>query len=177
MDQNFQYSDKLYNQILVNKTKVGYSHTIHIKSVLVWTYAERLTNIALWIFCAFATSSIIGYMVANEGVCVVIGIVSSLLSTIVSTIVNTMDFKTPKTNHKSAADALWRIREEYESLIVDYSTLDVNQRILRRNMLLQETDKIYRNSPATGPIAKFIAMRALKSGEQTIDSDDFQRMG
>ena len=177
MDQNFQYADILYNQILIRKIKVGYSHTIHIKSVLLWTFAERLTKILLWIFCAFLTSSIIGYVITNEDECVVISIILSLLSTIVSTIVNTMDFKTPQTNHKSAADALWRIREEYESLIVDYSTLDVNQRILRRNILLQETDMVYKNSPATGPIAKFIAMRALKSGEQTIDSDDFQRMG
>ena len=79
-------------------------------------------------------------------------------------------------DHKSAADSLWRIREEYTSLLVDYPILSHDQRITRRDCLLNKTDVIYRTSPATGMIAKIIAMRALKSGEQTINSEDIQRM-
>ena len=104
--------------------------------------------------------------------------IASVLSVILGSVINIADFRSVSDSHKRAADELWKIREDYRCLIVDYDTLDDAERGGRRDRLSEKTGEIYSASPPTGCVACFLAKRALDKGEQEItprERDDFLR--
>lgn len=104
--------------------------------------------------------------------------ISSVLSVILGSVINLADFHSIADSHKRSSDELWKIREDYRSLIVDFDSLSESERISRRDSLSERTGAVYSKAPPTGRIACFLAKRALDKGEQEItpqERDDFLR--
>ena len=138
---------------------------------------ERALKLALLIASSVTAGGLIFNLAGYTDDAVVITI-SSILSVILGSVINIADFRSVSDSHKRAADELWKIREDYRSLIVDYDTLDDADRRDRRDRLSEKTGEVYSASPPTGCVACFLAERAIDKGEQEItprERDDFLR--
>jgi SMODS and SLOG-associating 2TM effector domain family 4 len=74
-------------------------------------------------------------------------------------------------SHQKAADALWKIREEYVSLLTDFDLLEREEIMDRRDDLQNRTAKIYVQSPRTDTKSYSEAQKALKTEEEQTFSE------
>lgn len=175
MVQNSIQNDLLFQQISSSKVRVTYSQTFQIKAALLVLGIERALKLALLVVSSVTAGGLIFNLTGYTDGAVIITF-SSVMSVILGSVINIADFRSVSDSHKRAADELWKIREEYSSLIVDYGILSDAERRSRRDTLLEKTGKIYSASPPTGHVACFLGKRALDRGEQEITSqerDDF----
>ena len=73
--------------------------------------------------------------------------------------------------HKKASDLLWKIREEYVSLLTDFEMLDSNNIRNKRDELQERTSEVYSNSPRTDAKSYTAAQKALKTEEEQTFSE------
>ena len=74
--------------------------------------------------------------------------------------------------HKKASDLLWKIREEYVSLLTDFEMLDANAIRNKRDELQERTSEVYSNSPRTDAKSYTAAQKALKTEEEQTFSEE-----
>jgi hypothetical protein len=74
--------------------------------------------------------------------------------------------------HKNASDLLWKIREEYVSLLTDFEILDADKIMNKRDELQERTAEIYSNSPRTDVRSYKAAQKALKTEEEQTFSEE-----
>lgn len=74
-------------------------------------------------------------------------------------------------SHQKAADALWKIREEYGSLLIDFDLLDQDEIMVRRDDLQNRTAEIYAQSPRTDAKSYSEAQKALQTEEEQTFSE------
>lgn len=68
--------------------------------------------------------------------------------------------------HKDAADALWRVREEYKSLITDFDVLSNEEIRSKRDMLIQMVAGVNEKYPGTDDKSFKEAQKELKDEER-----------
>lgn len=68
--------------------------------------------------------------------------------------------------HIKAANCLWKVREEYLSLLTDFDTLNAEEIMQRRNQLINRSADIYDTAPITDAKSYVEAQKALKSDEE-----------
>ena len=74
--------------------------------------------------------------------------------------------------HKSASDLLWKIREEYVSLLTDFEILEIEEIMRKRDELQERTATVYSNSPRTDAKSYAAAQKSLKCEEEQTFSDE-----
>ncbi len=74
--------------------------------------------------------------------------------------------------HKKASDILWKIREEYVSLLTDFEMLDASEIRNKRDELQERTAEVYSNSPRTDSKSYQAAQKALKTEEEQTFSEE-----
>ena len=75
------------------------------------------------------------------------------------------------------SDLLWKIREEYVSLLTDFEMLDANDIRNKRDDLQERTSEVYSNSPRTDAKSYMAAQKALKIEEgQTFSEKEIDIM-
>lgn len=81
--------------------------------------------------------------------------------------------------HKSCADKLWLLRENYLNLISDMAvgTITSQTAIEKRDRLTEELFKVYEDAPVAGGFAYFLARKALKvKKELTFSSKELDQL-
>src|SRR5699024_6643641 len=79
--------------------------------------------------------------------------------------------------HKTASDLLWKIREEYVSLLTDFELLEADEIMKKRDELQERTSNVYSNSPRTDAKSYAAAQKALKTEEeQTFSEEEIDNM-
>ena len=68
-------------------------------------------------------------------------------------------------------DLLWKIREEYVSLLTDFEILEVEEIMRKRDELQERTAIVYSNSPRTDSRSYAAAQKALKTEEEQTFSE------
>ena len=72
---------------------------------------------------------------------------------------------------------MWKIREEYISVLTDFEILDVDKIISIRNDLQNRTYEIYNSSPRTDKKSYLQAQKSLKTEEeQTFSEKEIDNM-
>lgn len=74
--------------------------------------------------------------------------------------------------HKKASDLLWKIREEYVSLLIDFEMLEAKEIRNKRDELQERTSEVYSNSPRTDTKSYMAAQKALKTEEEQTFSEE-----
>jgi len=74
--------------------------------------------------------------------------------------------------HKKASDLLWKIREEYVSLLTDFEMLDADEIRNKRDGLQERTAEVYSNSSRTDAKSYQAAQKALKTEEEQTFSEE-----
>ena len=68
-------------------------------------------------------------------------------------------------------DLLWKIREEYVSLLTDFEVLNMDEIMEKRDELQNRTAEVYSNSPRTDSKSYKEAQKALKTEEEQTFSE------
>ena len=96
----------------------------------------------------------------------------SLALLILNTYIKNYNLSGIAQEHKKASDSLWKIREEYVSLLTDFEIIDVDEIRNKRNELQERTAKVYSNSPRTDAKSYRAAQEALKTEEEQTFSEE-----
>mgnify|MGYP007013460778 CR=1 FL=1 len=167
MEHDIQkYKDKLYSQIQDEYGKIVYTYTCHFKA------ADHLQKRNTWIkwgqivLSAVSTGGFLGVLISDEQILLWVGGLCSTILLALTSYLKDKDIATEETNHIKAANNLWKVREEYLSLLTDFDSLTIEEIVLRRDQLINKSADIYDDAPITDPQSYAEAQKALKSDEE-----------
>ena len=174
MDRNSFSSQgyKLESQIREAYGRVTYSQTCHDKFI---NRIVRLDDrIKLWqiILSGITTSGFVVAIFSDDNVASILGALVSLALLILNTYIKNFNLSGIAQEHKKASDLLWKIREEYLSLLTDFDMLDESEIRNKRDELQERTAEVYSNSPRTDSKSYQAAQKALKTEEEQTFSEE-----
>lgn len=162
---------KLESQIREAYGRVTYSQTCHDKLIARFLKNNDRLKIAQIVLSAITTSGFIIAIFSEGKVANVLGAVISLLLLILNTYAKNISLVDIAQEHKVASDLLWKIREEYVSLLTDFEILSPNEIMEKRDDLQERTHKVYSKTPRTDRKSYKAAQKALKTEEEQTFSD------
>jgi len=114
---------------------------------------------------------------SDDNVASILGALFSLVLLILNTYTKIFNLIESAQEHKSASDLLWKIREEYVSLLTDFEMLGADEIMKKRDELQERTSNVYSNSPRTDAKSYAAAQKALKTEEeQTFSEEEIDNM-
>lgn len=173
MERNSQNNQgyKLESQIREAYGRIVYTQTCHDKFLN--RVLEVNTRIKTWqiILSAVTTSGFVITIFSDDKIASILGTVISLALLILNTYVKNFNLIESAQEHKIASDLLWKIREEYVSLLTDFEILNVDEIMAKRDELQKRTAEVYSNSPRTDSKSYKAAQKALKTEEEQTFSE------
>lgn len=136
-------------------------------------------RIKLWqiILSAVTTSGFVVAIFSDDKVASILGAIVSLALLILNTYTKNFNLIETAQEHKVASDLLWKIREEYVSLLTDFEIMDADKIMNKRDELQERTAEVYSNSPRTDIKSYRAAQKALKTeDEQTFSEEEIDVM-
>lgn len=172
MERNSRNSQgyKLESQIREAYGRVTYSQTCHDKFINRTVKLEDRIKVAQIVLSAITTSGFVVAIFSDDNNASILGAIVSLALLILNTYIKNFDLS-GIAQHKKASDLLWKIREEYVSLLTDFEMLDSNDIRNKRNELQERTSEVYSNSPRTDAKSYTAAQKALKTEEEQTFSE------
>lgn len=174
MERNSQISQgyKLESQIREAYGRVTYTQTCHDK--IISRLIKTNDRIKIWqiILSAITTSGFIVAIFSEDKIASVLGVIISLGLLIFNSYTKNFNLVEKAQEHKVASDALWKIREEYVSLLTDFEILELESIMKKRDELQERTAKVYSNSPRTDGKSYAEAQKALKNNEEQTFSEN-----
>ncbi|WP_405170120.1 SLATT domain-containing protein [Paenibacillus sp. FSL H8-0280] len=172
-DQNSHHDQRfaLESQIRECYGRVVYSHKIHEKCVDL--LMDRSNCIKGWqlFLSAVTTGSFLGVIFGEGRIFTIIGAVISTGLLVLNSYVKDVDLVSIAEKHNLAANKLWNIREDYLSLLTDFSLLSIEKITIKRDELQSLLSSVYSDSPRTNSKAYKKAQEALKNNEELTFSD------
>lgn len=173
MERNSQTSQgyKLESQIREAYGRIVYTETCHNK--IVQRLLSKNNALKVWqiVLSALTTGSFIATILPFKEITTPLGAFFSLLLLILNAYTKNFDLVETAQAHQKAADALWKIREEYVSLLTDFELLDASEIMEKRDDLQNRTGDIYAQSPKTDAKSYKQAQKALKTEEEQTFSE------
>lgn len=173
MERNSRVSQgyKLESQIREAYGRVTYTQTCHDKRINRLLSINENIKIAQIILSAMTTGSFLVTIISSEKISAIIGSCLSLLLLILNSYVKNFNLIEIAQEHQKASDLLWKIREEYVSLLTDFEILEINEIMEKRDELQNRTSEVYSNSPRTDAKSYSEAQKALKTEEEQTFSE------
>lgn len=174
MDQNsLPHKEKLLIQLKEAYGKVVYTYTAHNKEIEIIRCKNRLIKYTQIVLSAVYTGGIIGSIFSeNELKYKVLASIISTSLLAINLFFKDFDLKEEIDSHQIAADELWVIREQYISLLTDFSILSDKEIMEKRDELQLKTSEVYKNSPHTTKKGYNLAQNALKQEEEQFFSNE-----
>ena len=133
---------------------------------------EDRIKVAQIVLSAITTSGFVVAIFSDDKIASILGAIVSLALLILNTYIKNFDLSGIAQEHKKASDLLWKIREEYVSLLTDFEMLDSNDIRNKRDELQERTSEVYSNSPRTDAKSYTAAQKALKTEEEQSFSEE-----
>lgn len=162
---------KLESQIREAYGRVLYSQTCHDKCIKRYLKLNESLKITQIVLSALSTGSFILTIISDEKMAGVVGSVLSLALLILNTYFKNFNLVDTAHKHQKASDLLWKIREEYVSLLTDFEILELQEIMSKRDELQDRTAEVYSNSPRTDSKSYKEAQKALKTEEEQTFSE------
>ncbi|MGG1638245.1 SLATT domain-containing protein [Paenibacillus sp. NRS-1760] len=173
MERNSPVSQgyKLESQIREAYGRIVYTFTCHNK--IVNRLLTKNEHIKIWqiVLSALTTGSFFTTVLTNEKITGLIGAFISIVLLILNAYTKNFDLVETAQSHQNAADALWKIREEYISLLTDFDVIEASDLMAKRDELQNRTAEIYAQSPRTDYKSYKAAQKALKTDEEQTFSE------
>lgn len=163
---------KLESQIREAYGRVTYTQTCHDKFINRVIFLNDQIKIWQIILSAITTSGFIVAIFSDNKVASILGALVSLVLLILNTYTKNFNLIESAQEHKSASDLLWKIREEYVSLLTDFEILEIEEIMRKRDELQERTATVYSNSPRTDAKSYAAAQKSLKCEEEQTFSDE-----
>lgn len=163
---------KLESQIREAYGRITYTQTCHDK--IISRLLKKHNRIKLWqiILSAITTT---GFIITILSECIIassLGAIVSLILLIMNSYVKNFNLLEEVQDHTVASDFLWKIREEYVSLLTDFDILESEVIMGKRDELQERTAKVYSNSPRTDGKSYAEAQKALQYDEEQTFSEN-----
>lgn len=173
MERNSHNSQgyKLESQLREAFGRVVYTQTCHNKISERLTRRDNNIKIAQIVFSAMTTGGFITTIVCDDTVVKFIGAIISFLLLIFNSYTKNFNLIEKAEAHKNAANLLWKVREEYVSVLTDFEILGLDKIISIRDDLQNRTYEIYNNSPRTDKKSYLQAQKSLKTEEEQTFSE------
>lgn len=173
MERNFLASQgyKLESQIREAYGRVTYTQTCHDKIVKRLNKKNENIKVCQIVLSAMTTGSFIATILGDGKISAVVGTLLSLILLILNAYVKNFNLVEKAEKHKRACDLLWKIREEYVSLLTDFDALGMDLIMVRRDELQNRTAEVYSNFPRTDTKSYLEAQKALKTEEEQTFSE------
>ena len=173
MERNSKNSQgfKLESQLREAYGKIVYTYTCHNKKA---TRLLKLNdNIKVWqiVLSALSTGGFITTIIFNDTLVKIIGAVISFLLVIVNSYTKNFNLVGEANEHIKTANLLWKIREEYISLLIDFEILSVEEIMVKRDELRNRTFEVYSSSLSTDKKSYKEAQKSLKTEEEQTFSE------
>lgn len=162
----------LESQIREAYGRVTYTQTCHEK--IIGRVLKMNDTIKVWqiVLSAISTSGFVVAIFSQEKITSILGSVISLALLFLNTYTKNINLSEIAQEHKKASDLLWKIREEYVSLLTDFEILDIDSIMNKRDELQERTAEVYNNSPRTDSKSYKAAQKALKTEEEQTFSEE-----
>ena len=140
---------KLESQIREAYGRVTYTQTCHDK--IISRLMKTNDRIKIWqiVLSAITTSGFIVAILSEDKIASVLGAIISLVLLILNSYTKNFNLVEKAQEHKVASDTLWKIREEYVSLLTDFEILEPESIMKKRDELQERTAEVYSTSPRT----------------------------
>ena len=172
-----EYRKNLRQQLIEAHAKVDYTYTAHHKiedRVRLFDKSLRIIQIVL---TAISTGGFLATVITSQTFLCWIGGISAALSLGLNLYTKDFKLQADAREHKDAADALWSIREDYVSLLIDMDVLPVEEICRRRDHLKEALFEIYKRYPGTDRKGYEEARRALNDeDEQTFQVGEAEKL-
>lgn len=172
MEQNSHYRDCLLVQLKEAYGRVVYTYTTHLKMMNRLVKKNALIKYTQIILSAISTGGFLGSIITNEIVLTCIGGLFSTALLALNLFFKDFNLLEEIKQHRSAADNLWMVREDYISLLTDFSILSDAEIIEKRDKLQSRVFEIYKMAPKTDRKSYTEAQNALKSEEEQFFSPE-----
>lgn len=173
MERDSQNSQgyKLESQIREAFGRVTYTQTCHEKKIQRLLSLNETIKISQIVLSALTTGSFLVTIFSDKEISGTIGAILSVILLILNTYNKNFNLVENAQEHQKAADLLWKIREEYISLLTDFELLDSSEIMSKRDDLQNRTSEVYSNSPRTDSSSYKKAQKALKTEEEQTFSE------
>lgn len=166
MEPNSQsYDISLYNQIEEAYGKVVYTYTTQV--IHAGRLHKRYTALK-WgqlVLSAVSTGGFIGTLISNQILLTWVGGICSTLLLVLTAYFKDADLSTTHKRHLETSNQLWLLREQYLSLLTDFSILSREEIVSRRDDLQERVAKVYNEAPLTDSKSYSLAQKDLKENE------------
>lgn len=134
MERNFRNSQgyMLESQIREAFGKVTYSETCHDKFINRILKLDDRIKVGQIVLSGITTSGFVVTIFSDDKIASIIGAVFSVGLLILNTYTKNFNLSGIAQEHKKASDLLWKIREEYVSLLTDFELLSADE--IRKNV-------------------------------------------
>lgn len=173
MERNSRNSQgyMLESQIREAFGKVTYSETCHDKFINRILKLDDRIKVGQIVLSGITTSGFVVTIFSDDKIASIIGAVVSVGLLILNTYTKNFNLSGIAQEHKKASDLLWKIREEYVSLLTDFELLNADEIRKKRDELQKRTADVYSNSPRTDFKSYQAAQKALKVEEEQTFSE------
>lgn len=172
MNSKGDYKLDLEHQLREAYGKVVYTQTCHHKMAERYYFWNVTYKWAQIILSALVSCSIVSIFFSfSDFWTKAISAFLSVLLTAINLYLKNYNLIEEAKEHQNSAHELWKIREEYVSLLTDLKELDVNEIIKKRDELQERTYQIYKNSLKTDNKSYKQAQQALKNDEEQTFSE------
>lgn len=176
-DIDKKYRIKLYDQIQEQYGKMTYTYTCHLKEAHI---LEKRKNILEWseiVLSSGLTGGILGNVFWDKLNLPIIFSLLSIFLLAINSYLKGSKLEEKITNHLQSAHALWKLREKYLSMMINYERQNPKDIEYRNKKLLIELDKIYATQLQTSNKAYKETQKALKNQEeQYFTQDELNKM-
>lgn len=172
MEQNSHHRNCLLVQLKEAYGKVVYTYTTHLKMMNHLVKKNSLIKYTQIILSAISTGGFLGSIITNEIVLTCIGGLFSTALLALNLFFKDFNLLEEIKQHRSAADNLWMVREDYISLLTDFSILSEAEIIEKRDKLQSRVFEIYKMAPKTDRKSYTEAQNVLKSEEEQFFSPE-----
>ena len=159
------YEKNIYNQIEEAFGKVVYTYTTHIIQAGRIQKNNRRLKWAQIILSAVSAGGFLGTIETDTTALAWIGGLCSTVLLVLTSYFKDMDLTEKQKKHLDISNKLWSLREDYLSLLIDFSMIDVAVVVERRELLKERTAKIYAEAPITDERSYKLAQQALQKKE------------
>ncbi len=160
------YGYKLKSQIREAYGKVLYTMTAHEKQAKSLRKIDNRIKIIQIVLSALTTGSFLTSVIYNQQVASIVGATLSFILLVFNLYTKNFTLIQDASEHEKAGNLLWKVREEYISLLTDFCELDERQIVEKRDELQDRVYKIYSSTPRTNEKSYKKAQKAIKYEEE-----------
>lgn len=166
------YGYKLETQIREAYGRVLYTMTAHEKQAKRLRTIDNFIKIIQIILSALTTGSFLTSVLYNEQLASIIGAILSFLLLVFNLYTKNFTLIEDAKEHEKAGNLLWKVREEYVSLLTDFEKLSEENIIIIREKLHERVYEIYSSTPRTNSRSYKKAQIALKDEDEQSFSEE-----